>query len=174
MGSSAYVSVQLTEEELLLATSEGTRRQNYNSSHNVRGRGGAPERGDHSLKINIDGAIGEYAAAKYLGLAKHLYTEYKPVPNSVDLPPNIDVKTPCAHNRRLVIFLNDDPQKIFLLATYEGEEIQLHGWSYGYRVMKDCFIEDPIGRGARYYVPKSALFPVDALRSYVLDLGYCK
>ena len=169
-----FESVLLTPEELKIAIDEGDRRQTYNQSHNVKGRGGAPERGDHSRRLNIEGAIGEYAVARYLNMTADVFKEYKPIPGSFDLPPNIDVKTPASHNRRLVIWLNDNPKKIFVLATYEGKEVRLHGWTYGDRVMKDCFIEDPIGRGPRYYVPKSVLKPMALLKSFLVDLGYSK
>lgn len=172
--SAPFVDVLLTDQELEFAISEGMRRQNYNQAHNVRGRGGAPERGDASLKINIEGSIGEYAVAKYLNLIPFLYQETKPVPGSVDLPPNIDVKTPASHRRRLVLFLNENPEKVFVLATYEGKEIRIHGWTYGKRVMKKTFIEDPINRGPRYYVPQSVLHPIQSLRDYLFDLGYSK
>ena len=172
--STFYESVYLTDHELSFATAEGNRRQDYNQKAGIRGRGGAPERGDQSRRINIEGAIGEFAVAKYLNMIPHVFKEIKPVPGSFDLPPNIDVKTPASHKRRLVIFLDENPQKIFVLATYQDNEIRLHGWTYGHRVMKSQFIEDPIGRGSRYYVPQSILHPMKYLKHFLVDLGYSK
>lgn len=126
------------------------------------------------LDNDIAGAIGELAAARYLNLEQHLFVEPEQIKGSVDLPPNIDVKCPRGHNRRLIVYLNDDPNKIFVLATYEAEEVWLHGWTYGHRVMKDCFLEDPVGGRPAYFVRPCVLHPMEQLKTFLIDLGYSK
>ena len=166
--------ITLTPEELQFATAEGQRRQSYNQARNIKGRNNGPDRGDLSLQLNILGCIGEYAAAKYFGLLDHLFTEVAPVRDSVDLPPNIDVKTGAKHSHRLIVKLDDCKSKIFVHSTCEQNVVMLHGWRYGHEVMKQCFVQDPVGNRAAYFVPNSVLKPIEQLRDYLVDLGYTK
>jgi len=168
------VKITLDESDHRLATTEGTKRRMKCISENRIQRNNFSGSEQTKLDNDIAGAFGELAAAKYLGLESHVFIEPLEIKGSVDLPPNIDVKCPRGHSRRLIIYINDDPNKIFLLATYEQPEVWLHGWTYGKRVMKDCFLEDPVGGRPAYFVRPSVLHPMPLLKDYLTDLGYRK
>lgn len=129
---------------------------------NRLGRLNGPRQDDRGWQIDIAGAIGEMACAKYLNLKDQVFV-YNDNYGKFDLPPNIDVKTALGHNRRLPIFLDEDPLKLFVFATYAYEVIRLQGWILGRDGMRPEFIDNPVGRGNSYYVPKFALKPMHEL-----------
>jgi hypothetical protein len=169
-----YVTVNLSKAEKWIAAREGIRRHRYDRRRNVKPRLNAPTEYKAARWINVVGSIGEYGAAKYLGLIDYLYTETKPIRDSVDLPPNIDVKTPQGHNRRLIVFRDGPSTSIYVLATFQDNELRLHGWLNGHEAKQDKYLDNPAGRGFSYYVPSSDLRPISLLKSYLLDLGYSK
>jgi len=169
-----YVTVNLSKPEKWVAVREGIRRHRYDSKHKSKPRLGAPTDPKRARWISVVGSIGEYGAAKYLGLVDHLYTETKPIRDSVDLPPNIDVKTPQGHNRRLIVFRDGPSTSIYVLATFQNNELRVHGWLNGHEAKQDKYLDNPAGRGFSYYVPSSDLRPISLLKSYLLDLGYSK
>ena len=169
-----YVTVNLSKAEKWIAAREGIRRHRYDRRRNVKPRLNAPTEYKAARWINVVGSIGEYGAAKYLGLIDYLYTETKPIRDSVDLPPNIDVKTPQGHNRRLIVFRDGPSTSIYVLATFQDNELRLHGWLNGHEAKQDRYLDNPAGRGFSYYVPSSDLRPISLLKSYLLDLGYSK
>ena len=166
------VKIKLDQNDQDRAVEEGTKRRMHNIAKKRMQRNNFLGSEKQKLDNDIVGAIGELAAARYLNLEHHIFVEPERIKGSIDLPPNIDVKCPRGHNRRLIIYLNDNPKKIFVLATYKGQEVWLHGWTYGHRVMKDCFLEDPVGGRPAYFVRPSVLHPIDQLKAFVCDLGY--
>ncbi len=168
------VKIKLALDEYKRAAAEGTRRRINGKTKNWSKRNNYNASDQQKLDNDIAGAVGELAAAKYLNLVHHALVIPDKVVGSVDLPPNIDVKCPRGHNRRLIVYLNDNPNKIFVLATYEQKEVWLHGWTYGHQVMKDHFIKDPVGGRPAYFVDSHALQPMQLLKDFVADLGYTK
>lgn len=168
------IKIVLDTKEQQRAKDEGTKRRLRCIAENRIQRNNFLGTEQKKLENDIVGAIGELATAKYLNLERFAFKEPDQIKGSVDLPPNLDVKCPRGHGRRLIVYLNDDPQKIFVLATYEQPEVWLHGWTYGHRVMKDCFLEDPVGGRPAYFVRPSVLLPMPTLKDYLVDLGYSK
>ena len=166
--------ILLDNVELIAAKSEAFRRQTINETQNRRGRNNAPDSGAIALLNHETGSIGEMACAKYLNLKDHLYKDLIPIRGSVDLPPNIDVKTAHKHRHNLIVQLDEVRSKIVVHATYEGEEVQLHGWTYVSRVAKDCFIKEPVPNRAAYFVTPSVLHSMQLLNDFLIDLGYSK
>ena len=68
-------------------------------------------------------------------MEKHLFKDITPVARSRDLPYNIEVKTRSRYNYDLLIQLDDDPSKLFVLVTYEkainAKKVFISGWAYG-------------------------------------------
>ncbi len=168
------VKVKLAPQDYERAAAVGTSRRIHGKANDLRKRNNYQASDEQKLINDIRGAIGELVVAQYLNLEHHVFAIPERLVGSVDLPPNIDVKCPSAHNRRLIIFLDDDPNKIFVLATCVEKDVWLHGWTYGHQVMKDHFIKDPVGGRPAYFVDSHALQPMQLLKDFVADLGYTK
>lgn len=169
-----FVDHCLDERSVLKATKEGQRRQLVNETSGLKGRNYAPAAGNLSLSIHLLGAKGELALAQYLNMEDEVFKDQIPTRGSVDLPPNIDVKTRSRHWMDLVVQLDDNPQKVFVHATCENNFVRLHGWTYGHRVMKDCFQQDPAGGRPAYFVRASVLHSMSLLKDILTDLRYSK
>ena len=169
-----YVDHCLNDLSIKKATLEAERRQRVNESFQLKGRNSAPAAGDSALRMHVLGAKGELAVAQYLNIEDEVFKDLMPSRGSIDLPPNIDVKTRSKHWMDLVVQLDDDPHKIFVHATSEDRNVRLHGWTYGSRVMKNCFQKDPANGRPAYFVASSVLHPMALLRSFLVDLGYSK
>ena len=169
-----YVDHLLDHISLVKAVTEGERRQRTNESLRLVGRNFGPASGSKALDIHVLGAKGELAVAQYLNLESHVFQDETPTRGSVDLPPNIDVKTRSKHWMDLVVQLDDNSSKVFVHATSENDVVRLHGWSYGNRIMKSCFVQDPAQGRPAYFVSSWALHPMGSLKEFVADLGYCK
>jgi hypothetical protein len=169
-----YIDYPLDDPSLDKAQKEAARRQLVNETCGLKGRNFAPAIGDISLSMHVLGAKGELAVAQYLNVEDEVFKDQIPTRGSVDLPPNIDVKTRSRHWMDLVVQLDDDPQKIFVHATSENDFVRLHGWTYGHRVMKPCFQQDPAGGRPAYFVRASVLHSMSLLKDFLVDLGYSK
>lgn len=162
----------LDSQSLLKAVQEAERRQRINEALKLVGRNMGPATGVKALDIHVLGAKGELAVAQYLNLESHVFQDETPTRGSVDLPPNIDVKTRSKHWMDLVVQLDDNPNKVFVHATSEDDVVKLHGWSYGHRIMKPCFHQDPAQGRPAYFVKSWALHSMQSLKEFVTDLGY--
>lgn len=155
------IDFQLTTEQLKNAETEARRRQSYNENKNYRGRNKAPQKGDAALEMHRLGCVGEIVAAYYLGFEDYLFIDKVPIKNSRDLPQNIEVKTRKKHGYDLLIQLNDDPSKLFLLVTYDRTVdpflAKIVGWTYGKDVMRRELIKEFIKGRPCYAVPQREL-----------------
>jgi len=163
------ILIELTNEEKEAALKEAHRRHFQSKSLKQTPRNGGPAQNQKGLEIDIAGALGEMAAAKFLNQKKFVFTFNKNW-GVYDLPPNIDVKTALGHYRRLRVFLDENPSKLFVHVTYKYEQLRIHGWAIGGQVMKSEYIEDPVGRRAAYFVPNTELKPITDLKNILLDL----
>ena len=156
------ISFVFTAEERQAAMEEGMRRQSVNEAKGLRGRNGGASFGRKALEIHLLGAAGEVAVASYLGLKEHLFKETEARRDSDDLP-GIDVKTRSKASYDLIIQKNEDPNKKFVLVTIQNRQTLLHGWCYGHEGMKEIYWADPARGRPAYFVPQSALRPMEAL-----------
>lgn len=152
-----------TEEQRLMAFQEAVRRHEDNINHSRKGRNGAPSRGPRAAMMHLLGAAGELAVAQYLNISQFLYSDTKPIRGSSDLM-MIDVKTRSKHYYDLLVQLDDDPRKKFVLVTIEGKKTLIHGWANGVDCMKQNFVKafEP-GRDC-YAVPRGHLRPIEELK----------
>lgn len=155
------IHIKLTDDDLLRAEAEAKRRQSHNESRRTKGRNNAPARGDAALEMHRIGCIGELAVARYLDMEDHVFTLQSPIPGSADLPFNIEVKTRSKHGYDLLIQLNDDPNKLFVLVTYSRDSgdktAKIVGWAYGRHVMKKEYIREFVRGRPCYAVPQAQL-----------------
>jgi len=149
-------------QERKQATKEGHRRQSVNEAKGLRGRNKGASLGDKALEIHLLGAAGEMAVASHLGMKDLIYKEVEAKRGSDDLP-GIDVKSRSKHKYDLIVQKNEDPQKKFVLVTIENQKTLIHGWCYGKEAMEGKYWADPARGRPAYFVPKSALRPIDTL-----------
>ena len=156
------ISFVFTPEERQAAMDEGMRRQAVNEAKGLRGRNGGASFGSKALDIHLLGAAGEMAVASYLGMKHELYKEVEAKRGSYDLP-GIDVKTRSKSRYDLIVQKNEDPSKKFVLVTIENQQTLLHGWCYGHEGMDAQYWADPARGRPAYFVPQSALHPMETL-----------
>ena len=156
------ISFVFTPEERQAAMEEGMRRQAVNEAKRLRGRNGGASFGSKALEINLLGAAGEMAVASYLGMKHELYKEVEAKRGSDDLP-GIDIKTRSKHSYDLIVQKQENPDKKFVLVTIENQQTLLHGWCYGRQAMDARYWADPARGRPAYFVPQSALHPMEAL-----------
>jgi hypothetical protein len=153
-----------TPEERRLAMEEGMRRQSVNEAKGLRGRNKGPRFGAKALEVHLLGAAGEMAVASYMGLKEHLYAEKEAKRGSEDLPGGIDVKTRSKSCYDLIVQKHENPSKKFVLVTIENQQTLLHGWCYGNEAMDEKYWADPARGRPAYFVPQSALRPMESLK----------
>lgn len=156
--------IELTTAELQAAEAEAHRRQSHNEAKRLKGRNNAPASGQKALQMHRLGCVGELAVAKLLGLDRHLFKHETAMRGSTDLPGGIEVKTRSNHRYDLLVQLDDDPNKVFVLATHEGgETAHVVGWINGRDAMRKEWIREFVRGRPCYAVPQSALRPIEQL-----------
>lgn len=163
MAPSSPIEFIFAEEEREAACKEAFRRQAVNEIRGLKGRNGGAATGAMALTIHLLGAAGEMAVASYLGLKDHLYQETEAKRGSCDLPGNIDVKTRSKAGYDLIVQKDESPEKKFVLVTIENKKTLIHGWICAKDAMKQRFWSDPAGGRPAYFVPKTALRPMNTL-----------
>jgi hypothetical protein len=172
LGSSFFccvVEFKFTEAQRELAVREGIRRQSYNEKKGLRGRGGAPHRGRAAKDLHLIGAAAEVAVAVYLEAEKYLFLDEAPVRGSCDLP-GLDIKCRSRHYYDLLVQLDDNLDKTFVLVTIESGITYMHGFIHGLEVPTLGTIREFVPGRRSYAIPQSELKPMEMLKdSYDAD-----
>ena len=163
------VRTYLTDEQKDRIKEEAYRRQSTNETLQLKGRNKGPALGELALKYHELGAGGELAVAAFLEMEDQVFLDRLPERGSADLPLGIDVKTRGRHYYDLLVQLDDDPSKTFVLVTVENKEVLMHGWISGTFAMKDQFIKEYVKGRPCYAIPKAHLSPMLSLKSKVSD-----
>jgi len=110
-------------------------------------------------ETQIEGAAGEMAAAKAMGLYwdGSVNAFRKP-----DLP-GIQVRTRSQHGYDLIVRPDDSPDDLYVLVTGKMPEYQIHGWIRGSDAMQDRWLKEHGDRPPAYFVPQDALQPIETL-----------
>jgi hypothetical protein len=161
------VEVTFTPSQRVKAILEGTRRQKTNEASSLRGRNNAPSHGQEALNMHLLGAAAEMAVASYLDLEQYVFADKNPVRGSSDLPGYIDVKCRSKHCYDLLIQLDDDPSKKFVLVTIQDRRIRIHGWTCGHDAMQVNWIRELVPGRPAYVVPREFLKPIQELKCLV-------
>ena len=103
-------------------------------------------------QIHVEGALGEIALAKYLGV----YWTGKGGLREPDVGV-VDVRTRSKHHYELILHENDPSDRKFYLLTGSYGKYKVHGWIMGKEGKNPDFWGDPAGGRAAYFVPHSAL-----------------
>jgi hypothetical protein len=157
------VEFLFTDEQRTMAEAEGARRQAFNEAKGIRGRNRAPRRGVTAERMHQLGAAAEVAVAAYLGAEEYLFLDESPVRGSCDLP-GIDVKCRSNHTYDLLVQLDDDLNKTYVLVTIQDKKTYIHGFIPGIEVPAVAAIKEFVPKRPCYAVPQSSLRSMDLLK----------
>lgn len=150
-------TVRLTQYELKMAASVGVSRH---ISCVAEGRPDADGYdGENGWHIHIEGAAGELAVAKAIG--RYWDGSVDTFKGKGDIGDNIEVRTHHGHNGHLIVTQRDHEDHAYFLVTGTAPDYKVHGWLYGHEAMKDKWLRSFNGRPEIYFVPQSALHPLD-------------
>jgi hypothetical protein len=128
-------------------------------------RAGLPDA--HGLKSrgwseNIEGAMGEQAFAKALGIFwNNSVNTFK----DPDFPPNIQIRTRPHPEHDLIVRQTDNPNDIFVLVTGACPNYVVRGFFFGNETRKEwLFNAGQADRPDQYFVPQRYLRPIETLR----------
>ena len=162
-------SVVLTERELMLGAIAGVQRQvesqrgsnsgketnsHYESKYNSVGPGGL-------WNNHIEGALGEFAVAKYLGLYPTGITEQ----DATDVGEHYEVRTRGLEYQELFVKKKDKIDKYYILAQGSFGEYTIRGWITGFEVFDhpEWFHNNSGKLSYNYWVPHDYLYSIETL-----------
>jgi len=102
---------------------------------------------------HIEGACGEMAVAKHLGI---YWDGSVNTFHQCDLP-GLQVRTRSRHDYDLIVRPSDRDDDIFVLVTGKCPHYTIHGWIAGRDAKKQEYEAAHGGRPTAYFVPRSAL-----------------
>lgn len=147
------IPVTLTVAEARLAAAVGVERQLQALQQHLAHRNGAAD----TWTLHIEGAAGELAAAKALGV-------YWPATVGTfhregDLGPGVEVRTRARHDYDLILRDDDNPESAYILVTGTLPHYRVHGWAR----MQDVLPEHRKTHGDRpaaWFLPACVLHPL--------------
>ena len=162
-------SVVLTEREIRIGVESGIQRQleclrglksgretdsEYERKYNSVGPGGL-------WNNSIEGALGEFAVAKFLGLYPSGITSYK----STDVGEHYEVRTRPQKSYELFVKKKDKPDKYYILVQGSFGDYTLMGWITGFEVFNhpEWFHNHNGKLSYSYWVPHEFLHSIETL-----------
>ena len=162
-------SVKLSEREMLLAASSGVQREveclrklesgknvvsEYEKTFNSVGPGGL-------WQNHIEGAMGEFAVAKFLGLYPGAITEK----DTTDVGDHYEVRTRPLKYQELFVKKKDKPDKYYILVQGSYGDYTLMGWITGFEVFArpEWFHNNSGKLSYNYWVPDEFLNSIETL-----------
>lgn len=153
-----YIEVELTGHELMIAAEVGARRHARSLIAGRKDYGGYKGKG---WDIHIDGACGELACAKALGLFWSGMGQA--IEDDSDVM-GLQVRTRSRHNYELYVWPRDDPDATFVLVTGTAPVFRVHGWYEGARAQAHPeWLLSPTNREKAYFVPHHQLHSLDSI-----------
>ena len=136
--------------EMILAAQAGVLRQVENIKKGVKPAYGAGNEKD--WQYGIEGAMGEFALAKYLGVFWH--GKGKMWGNDVGV---YQVRTSSRLDGDLILHPKDDDEKTYWLVTGLNGNYWIRGYIKAIDGKKDHWWRDPAGGRPAFFVPQSEL-----------------
>lgn len=144
-------TVNLAGHEIMLAAVAGAMRQIENIKRNREPAYGAGVSNDWQL--HIEGVLGEYALAKYLGVR----WDGKGKLRAPDVG-EVDCRTRSRAGYDMIIHPEDPDDRVFWLVLGNNGHYRVAGWILGRDGKRQEWWKDPTGKGRHaYFVPQSAL-----------------
>lgn len=157
------MDVRLTNFEILDAAAVGVQRQVQNIHHGARQKYGAGNA--QNWQIALEGALGEKALAKYLGI----YWAGKGALGAPDVGEH-DVRTTAHHDGRLIVHPDDADDRFIWLLTGQYGEYMVRGGIQGKEAKQERWWCDPTGKGRHaYFIPQDRLSHL-----YPKAKGFCE
>lgn len=142
--------IVLDWSEMILAAQAGVLRQVENIKKGVKPAYGAGNEKD--WQYGIEGAMGEFALAKYLGVFWH--GKGKMWGDDVG---SYQVRTSSRNNGDLILHPKDDDEKIYWLVTGLNGKYWIRGYIKAKDGKLDKWWRDPAGDRPAFFVPQSEL-----------------
>lgn len=154
--------VTLNWHEAAMASEIGRLRHLSAIKNGRRGRNGFAGGG---WQEHIEGACGELAVAKFLGI----YWD-----GSIDAfdKPDVgsyEVRTRSKPEYELIVRTNSKDASIFICVTGQCPTYMIRGWIEGKDAKKTEFLSNHGGFSPAYFVPHSALMPMSQLSAQLID-----
>lgn len=111
--------------------------------------------------IHILGALGECAFAKATN--RYWNGSVNTFKSGGDVGDNIQIRTRSKHSYDLIVRDGDKDDDVFVLVTGGPTEFAIHGWMPAREAKQPKFRANYGGYGEAYFIPKSALRPIDPL-----------
>lgn len=113
-----------------------------------------------SWERHVVGALGECAFAK--GTNRYWSGSVNTF-KSADVGGNIQIRTRSQHHYDLIVRDGDSDEDVFVLVTGGPADFIIRGWMPAAEAKQERFQQDYGGYGKAYFVPQSALRPIDTL-----------
>ena len=154
------VQVALTLAEVHFAVTTGAKRQLEAMRMGLKDRYGAKP--SEAWGIHIEGAAGEMAVAKALGIYWQAGVNTFHDPDVGDL----QVRTRSRHDYELIVRENDNDKADFVLVTGRIPTFQVIGYIRGRDAKRSEWLRTHGGRAPAYFVPQAALNPIRNYRRH--------
>lgn len=156
------MNVTLSLHETMIAAYIGSCRQAGALNEGKRDKHGATA--DKAWSMHIEGAAGELAAAKALGIYwPATVGTYRDAPDLA----NLEVRTRSRHDYDLIIREDDPDETIYVLVTGRCPEFQVHGWLYAGEGKQEQWLQTYGNRRPAWFVPQGALRPIEHLHEQI-------
>jgi len=152
------MAVTLTSFEIFQAAMIGAKRNIEAKVRRLPDRHGFTGSG---WDAHIEGACGEIAVAKFLGL--YWGGSVNTFKTGGDVS-GLEVRTRSESHYDLIIRDNDPPDSIYILVIGQCPTYQVVGWVRGREGKRAEYRKTHGGRPGAYFVPQSALRPIEELR----------
>lgn len=145
------LTVTLTDEEIFLAMTHAVVRH----TNRIRAGSKPVNKQERSLEADAIGAVAELAVAKALnkffpaGFRKTDVGEY-------------EVRATKHRNGSLIVRECDSSAKRYVLAIVDLPRVTIAGYIWGWDAKKESYFRAPNGLPGAYFVPQSALYPLDS------------
>lgn len=152
------VLITLTWLEVVQAATVGLMRRIKNQQLETPGANGIPAEAP-VWDVDIEGACGELAAARALGL---YWSGAAGVAKLPDVGGSVEVRT--AAQGRLILRPDDPDDRRFVLVIGRVPTFDVCGWIYAGDGKRPEYAKAPNGRPPAWFVPRSRLRPITELR----------
>lgn len=116
-------------------------------------------KGNDGWQIQIEGALGEIAVAKFL----NIYWDSSVNTWKTEDLKGIQVRTRSEHHYDLIIRKDDSEESLYILVTGRYGKYNIRGWMEGSKCKDPQWIQTYAHREPAFFVPQKVLNPMDNL-----------
>lgn len=156
------MNIQLTKSEFFQAAQVGLMRRIASRARCLSHQYGLQD-SPTAWGLDIEGACGELAAAKAIGVYWHGSINNWTLPDITGRW-SIEVRTTARQSGRLIVRPEDSDESLFVHVTGLAPAYTVHGWISGADAKRPEWLHAPADRPAAYFVPSQALRPISDLQ----------